>query len=604
MIKFALTTNGRNLLENATAGINPVIIDSIVLKNGNTSLYTTGSFSGSVYNDASGIGEYIKIVLEISESSSYTITSISLKSNGIEIANSNQDFSVVKNENKGLKLELSCQFDLASRCGFYTYTASLPTATKFREGIIRLAGINGSEREPDVNREFTVYNAKDVDSKIDSITMDLSGHFVPWKLNNGTPIVGTVELNKIELKNTSDNTKVANISTNSNGKLSIDTTLTGNVVSSSPSITGASGSKTITGSDKVVNESYISSIYADLVSNANPDNSIKLVTSYAVSTYVTGAINTAISGLQEQIDALNAGQNLADIVDQISNLVNHSVTNLQARGKDDITIGDKIQVLHDKTDATGTVIPSADGVATVYELVYGTIDSVSYPKDQQSSTNGYYWHYIGEYGNDSYTKTESDDKYVSKSGLDQSILSNSSTTNAPSTKAVYDHVDSAISTASNNYAKLDSSNTFTGTTNTFNEVSATSYTGNGVYSSYDSSSWGGTANNSKIPTVETIKSAIEDSQTDVLNTLHTLNSIGSLGLFIYSGVGNEKTYGDTIDGQYLKPLAMSLSMSGQISYKAIDASSSLSGSWKLLSAAMKVTATEPCLVLAQKISNS
>ena len=47
---------------------------------------------------------------------------------------------------------------------------------------------------------------------------------------------------------------------------------------------------------------------------------------------------------------------------------------------------------------------------------------------------------------------------------------------------------------------------------------------------------------------------------------------------------------------------MSLPNSGQISYKSVATTNALTGTWKLLSVAMKRTATEPCLVLAQKIS--
>ena len=94
----------------------------------------------------------------------------------------------------------------------------------------------------------------------------------------------------------------------------------------------------------------------------------------------------------------------------------------------------------------------------------------------------------------------------------------------------------------------------------------------------------------------------------MLNTLHTINEVGSIGLFIYSistsGYEVEKPYGSNVNGVNLKPVAMSLSMSGQISYKSVDSSPSMSGTWKLLSAAMRVTATEPCLVLAQKISDT
>ena len=330
-----------------------------------------------------------------------------------------------------------------------------------------------------------------------------------------------------------------------------------------------------------------------------------------------------------------------------------------------------------------------------------------------------------KYGCDSYTKSQSDDKYVIKDNLDQTI-STASTTNAPSTKAVYDALEDLSDTVEGNYvklvsesvqtieseliidtgfnrvsltdstfasdsyydliagntsgstfvkvklestygqyiiylgsdnkafalektgninsvigthvasyqdathggtltdgrlvtvdylnaftgdmgayAKLSAENNFTGNTNTFKGVSATSYTGTGVYSSYSSGSgtggWDNSGSNSKLPTVASVRSAITDAKNAVLNTISSSDTIGSIGLFIYSEIGAEKGYGDTVDGQFLKAAAISLPMSGQISYKAVGLP--MSGTWTLLSGAFKrTTATEPCLVLAQKIS--
>lgn len=789
MINFSLTEEGRSLLSSATEGTNPVLIDLVVLINGSSEIKSINEFSGSVVNDESGIGDYVVIDFNDITTTAYTITSIKLKSGNTYVAIS-EEINIVKPENKSLKLRITAQFDDAKKCAFNTTHINLPYATKFRDGVVRFANDN------DTRKANTVYAANQVDTIVTNVSTNLTNNYVPWDVVSSSTDTGSITVDTLHVvDNYSTKTKTVTITTTNDGKLSIDKTLTGNVVSSSPTI--SNGAITTASSGKVVNEAYINSIYANEVAQAN--NS-KLVTSYAVSTYVTSQISTAsvnyvhmtgaetVAGtktfsdgvvstsytgtgvqsetsnwnanannsklptvavvdsaittkanelttayqnadtnLQSQIDALNAGQNLADIVDQISNLTSHSVTNLQARGKDNVTIGDKIQVLHDKTDATGTNNPNADGVATVYELVYGTIDNTTYPKDQASATTGYYWHYIGEYGCDSYSKSEADGKYVIAANLDQAIQSTSSTSNAPSTKAVYDHVSSSISTAGQAYVKLTSStsqtiasplvlkasssatatlsipdaqhitanntitvladgtkdvateynttsgafnvkldnvtalsltktgttspiadvsgdlvasyrdssitngslsdgrlvtvdylnhftgdmaayaklaneNTFTGNTNTFKAVSATSYTGTGVYSSYDKTSWGNAT--TTIPTVSTVKSAMSDLKDDVLSTISTVNTIGSIGLFIYTEVGNQKAYGDTVNGQYLKPVGMTLPTSGQISYKAVATSSPLSGTWKLLSVACKRTATEPCLVLAQKISNS
>ena len=792
MIKFTVTSAGQTAINGATAS-SPVIIDGIALYQGDKqSIKTISEFGGSVYKDECGIGEYVKISFEDTSSTAYTLTSLDLMSGSTIIATSDP-VSVVKGSNKYLKLEISCQFTGASKCSFNTITIALPHATQFREGVIRLARTSG-ESEKDV----TVYSATDTDQKISDISQTLGEEFIPWTKTGSTVNTGEVQLDTIIIVDDYSSPTSANtvtIEATSSG-LSIDKTLTGNVVSSTPTISYGS----ITGSNKVVNESYISSLYSNAVDTATTEttDATKLVTSHAVRSYVeskistldaglvhiagaetitggktfTGGIvanssitgtgvyssydatswaNTANNGklptletvrsaivagdnavttafqnadtnLQSQIDAINAGQNLADIVDLCADLTGHSLTGLKARGDTGITIGDKIEVLHDKTKADGTQDPTASGVSTVYELVKGT-PSVSDVKDKVSTVdNQYYWHYIGEYGVDAYTKSESDSTFVSKSGLDQTLASTSSTTNAPSTKATYDAIDGLRTEVGNNYvkltssstqtidsdiiidtgshtvtfddgtltsdsnysiiagstsgtayskvdlnatnsqftvylgssnkalslekssskidvygdyvasyrnvtsgtlsdgrlvtvdylnaytgdlsgyAKLNASNTFTGTTNTFNEVSATSFTGNGVYSSYNSTSWG-TAT-TQIPTVSAVKSAMADAKSDTLDDISTLDAIGSIGLFIYSETGAEKGYGDTVSGQYLKPLALSLPLSGQISYKAVATNSALTGTWKLMSAAFKRTANEHCLVLAQKISNS
>ena len=812
MLLFTTTTDGATLINNAVEGSSPVIIDSVVFYDSNSSaIGTFTNISGSVYNDGNGIGEYAKIIIEDNTSSGYTVSSIALKAGSTVVANlaSSETISIVKKSGKGLKLEISCKFTGAYKCGFSTYSIALPSATQFREGVVRLA-----RSENETSKNFTVYSASDIDNKFANIADTFADDLVPWKKVSGSAVPGIVVLEQVEIVDDIDSsTKTVTITvTGSVGseQLSINKTITGNAVSSSPTISG--GTITSSSSGKVVNEAYIASLYANEISSAN---NTKLVTSYAVSEYVddqleaidddyvhlagnetvggiktftdgvvsssytgdgvystyasntwdtTGsggtqsklptvgavadaldALNTTItnayqladSGLQSQIDGINAGQNLADIVDTKTLLVSHSLTDLKA--KNDYksgdsgpvwSIGDKLQVLHDTTTSNGTYDDStaekiAAGIATVYELIKGTIDTTTYPKDVASSTTGYYWHYIGAYGSDSYSKSEADNKYVAKATLDQTLASTSSTTNAPSTKAVYDAIDALETSLGSDYVKLTSStsqtiasplvikqatastaklsipdgqhltanntltiksdnttnsvstdydltnvaytvklgnstalnltktgtttpvadvsgdlvasyrdssitngtltdgrlvtvdylthftgdlsdypklsenNTFTGTTNTFAGVSATSYTGTGVQSS--TVNWNASGNESKIPTVEVVDNALDELKDDVLETISTTNSVGSIGLFMYSEVGNEKGYGEVIDGQYLKPVGLSLPMSGQISYKSVASSPSMSGSWKLLSVAFKRTSTEPCLVLAQKV---
>ena len=114
-------------------------------------------------------------------------------------------------------------------------------------------------------------------------------------------------------------------------------------------------------------------------------NNVKLTN----KTYVDSADNN----LQSQIDGLNAGQNLADIVADLTALNNLSITNLKN--------GDKVQVLVDSNH---------DDASTVYKLVI--------------SGSSHSWSYIGKYGQDGYTKAEANALLALKADLtntDQTI---------------------------------------------------------------------------------------------------------------------------------------------------------------------------------------
>ena len=165
----------------------------------------------------------------------------------------------------------------------------------------------------------------------------------------------------------------------------------------------------------------------------NSNNSAKITTVAAVTgaigaseSAITQAYQNADSSLQSQIDALNAGQNLADIVATKSALDSLSITNLQA--------GDKVQVLADETH---------DGASTVYNL---------------SSTSPKTWTYIGKYGQDSYNKSEADTLFVENSQIKQSVDSTKQD-EIPSSAAVATYVSTQISSAGGAYVKLTSQTT-------------------------------------------------------------------------------------------------------------------------------------------------
>ena len=122
---------------------------------------------------------------------------------------------------------------------------------------------------------------------------------------------------------------------------------------------------------------------------------------------VESALTTKDNDLQLQIDGINAGQNLADIVNNTTELAGYDVSHLKA--KDDFqhgtsgakwAIGDKVQVLG-----------GADAQSSVYELIKGTKPGGEGSKDIQSTNNTeYYWRYIGVYGTNAYTKAEINEK--------------------------------------------------------------------------------------------------------------------------------------------------------------------------------------------------
>ena len=104
------------------------------------------------------------------------------------------------------------------------------------------------------------------------------------------------------------------------------------------------------------------------------------------------ARGNADNNLQSQIDAINAAQNLADIVADLTALNNYDTSGLE--------VNDKVEVLSDSNH---------DYSATVYNWT------------------GSAWQYIGKYG-DSYSKAESDAKYVNLTGT-QTISGSKTFTN-------------------------------------------------------------------------------------------------------------------------------------------------------------------------------
>lgn len=843
MLKFTVPQASASAVSTASEG--SLVIDSIIFYNGSDVLFTKrsadGDYIGNVVRDESGIGDYVVVDLEDATSSGYTITKIvlassELKSGGSLVNNGiiaeSPDVSVVKASNKQLKLRITAQFDGATKCTFDSISIGLPYATKFRQGVIRLASAKDDPTEPGLSQDeitqreqqlnSVVYTANDTISKIEEYVQS-ADQYVPWDTSGSpaAPVVGSVTVDHLTIADDVDNptgTATITATTSSNvTNLVINNNITGSAVSSSPTYGSTSiATSAVDSSNKLVNETYISNIYSNSVAASDSADARKLVTGYAVRDYCEGTNNNfvhktgdeSISGvktfnsnivtgngvtisggavyntyasgtwasghtselptvgatkdaidagdaavttafqsadttlrndLQGQIDALNAGQNLADMVATKAALDVLPTTNLQT--------GDKVQVLADETH---------DSASTVYSLTKG--------ENGDPDT----WTYIGKYGQDSYTKSESDNKYFLKSNVipsstdplptssdtqvptfasvtemigdaggayvklvstnPQTIASSltiKATEQATATLSIQDgqtvnanntltvtagaspnHVVSTVYNATsgsyvvsvdntsalslatstitvsgasqtvadvsgsmvasyrdyNNatlsdgrlvtvdyltnytgsmaaYAQLAANNTFaSGYTNTFNgdaefngEVELNGrISGDNIYDTYTDGTWNTSSDPSDpadtapmIPTVSAVNDAIEAKVTDLAEDvlIHISDTsedeVGSMGLFIYtendnsspykSGYtpsGAEKGLGAEVPGAYLKPVGMSLPMSGQISYKAANLVTPLSGTWKLLSIAMKRTLTEPCLVLAQKISDS
>lgn len=408
---------------------------------------------------------------------------------------------IEKDSNKQLKLRLSCQFDGAEKCKFNTTSINLPYATKFREGVVRFAdpSIYGTA---DGQRYNTVYSAADVDDKINAVTDSLGNldQYAKKATENtftaantftaGITVNGEIGGTAVTDAGTDGDKHIVNVGYADNKYLSkaiaADAYLTKNdagtiyltkidAENAAGNYAKLDGGNTFTGdvnTFKEVNATKFSGagVIDAITQNATQTNQL-IPTDYAVKTYVDGKTDTLTQNittlqekdndLQSQIDGINAGQNLADIVDTAEALAAYDVSHLKA--KDDFqhgtegatwSIGDKVQVLGD-----------ANVQSCVYELIKGTKPE-SEANSIVSSTNGYYWRYIGVYGTNAYTKAEINEKV-------------DTINSAIGTKADKTYVDTALANKANSadvYSKTEADdrfavkngdNTFTGN-NTFN----------------------------------------------------------------------------------------------------------------------------------------
>ena len=424
---------------------------------------------------------------------------------------------------------------------------------------------------------------------------------------------------------------------------------------------------------------------------------------------VESALTEKDTDLQSQIDGINAGQNLADIVNNTTELAAYDVSHLKA--KDDFqhgtsdakwAIGDKVQVLG------GDEVQSS-----VYELVKGPITGGEGSKDIQSTkNNNYYWRYIGVYGTNAYTKAEINTKVgeinsaistkADKSDVDTALAKKANTTDVYSktdadtkfavkngdntftgnntfngtiignavtsdiAKDITDHgaklttcagVSSFVNTVVDNkikdlqlgssylklhsdtvqtvessvafngiisgtavaagkqqsadgsklvtvayanekFAQLAAENTFTGATNTFQAITATTvsaqtFTGDGVTQSQMAES------DIQQSGDKVVSLGFAENRYVKQNAISDKSKIGAMGLFLYTG-GDFKAMGSDVHGSLLHAVGMQLPMDGVVSWSQGDAVSTAEAetTWKLLN---NTIAGEPCLVLAIRV---
>lgn len=423
---------------------------------------------------------------------------------------------IEKDSNKQLKLRVSCQFDGAEKCKFNTTSINLPYATRFREGVIRLADPSEVYGK-DGQRYNTVYSAADVDAKIDQVTESL-GNLTDYAkkaeqneftaanntfANNitvngeigGTAVTDAGENGDKHIVNVgyADNKYLSKeiaaatyLTKNDAGTTYLTKTEAGNTYltqtnastiyltkeaaeQAAGNYAKLDGGNTFTGTKNTFQEVSATKFSGDgivdaITMNATQSNQ-SIPTDYAVKTYVdgkTGTLTQNITTLQEkdndlqsQIDGINAGQNLADIVNNTTELAAYDVSHLKA--KDDFqhgtsgakwAIGDKVQVLG-----------GGDVQSSVYELVKGTKPEGETNSIQSTKNANYYWRYIGVYGTNAYTKSEIDTelaKKVDKTQITTTISGDTATNeNIPSASAVKTYVDGVANNLQNKYVTLD-----------------------------------------------------------------------------------------------------------------------------------------------------
>lgn len=705
------------------------IIDQIILETAlNDQTISVNKFKGAVVVDPN-LGNYVVIDFTVTDTAAMNIGRIRLMNGQTPVAISeDKQLLIVKEANKNLKIRLAAQFAGAEKCKFNTTSVNLPYATSFRDGVVRFANVTTNYGDTgwnitdnEENKSGTVYSADVVDKKINQVTSSLGNldQYAKKAAENTFAEDNTFEKNVIvhgEIRGEA----VATLGMNVDAKDTMVVSLgyANNKYLTKDEATQAAGNyakldggNTFTGATNTfqeVNATKFSGngVSSDISVDAE-NNGTKLPTCAAVATFVDGKTGTlaqtitALQGndknLQSQIDGINAGQNLADIVNDTTELAAYDISHLKAKddqhGAEGATweIGDKVQVLG-----------GGEVQSSVYELTKGEMPGGA---GNIAATNwaGYYWRYIGVYGTNAYTKSEIDtkvgeinstlgtkadtsyvntelakkansaevyskteadgrfaqleadntftgnntfngaiigsavtsdiakdikeqgDKLTTSSGVSsfvdnkitalnldgsylklysdagQEVNSNVAFNGIISGNAVAEVANATdvgyklltVDYANEKLAQLASNNNFVGTTNTFQEVNATKFSGSGV-TSHQMSEEAITQGDDKIVSLGFAENRYV-RQADISST----GKIGSMGLFLYTG-GDFKAMGSDVHGSLLHAVGMQLPMDGVVSWSQGDAVSTAAAetTWKLLN---NTIAGEPCLVLAIRV---
>lgn len=507
---------------------------------------TVTQFKGATVVDPN-LGNYVVLDFTVTDAAALDIDHIILMNNEIPVADSaDKQLSIVKEAGKNLKIRLAAQFAGAEHCKFNTTSVNLPYATSFRDGVVRFANVttnygdtgwNITDKEE--NKSGTVYSADVVDKKINQVTSSLgnldqyakkatentfaenntftknvivngeiSGDAVATSgmtVNEKDAMVVSVGyannkylsqqdatatyLTKTDATDTYLKKTDAETAANNYAKLNNDNTFAANTTNTFNGDVTVKGTFVVGESQEaatfaVTHDGIIrgTAIQSDKVSVLESD---KLPTEGAVKSAlndIESALQTKDNELQSQIDGINAGQNLADIVNDTAALAGYDVSHLKA--KDDFqhgtsgktwAIGDKVQVLG-----------GGDVQSSVYELVKGTKPTGEANSIQSTNNTNYYWHYIGVYGTNAYTKGEIDAKVgeintnignkadtsyvntelgkkVDKTQITTTISGDTATNeNIPSASAVKTYVDTVANDLPNKYVTLDTEQAITG----------------------------------------------------------------------------------------------------------------------------------------------